>query len=179
MLSNELSSDPGSGVRRESSNWGKATVSRPKRNCVPHSVGAAGEDGRRTGLPGKLFSLLQICFFCTKPALQSLRIAHFWEDLQRKAMSGGRRKGLCPQITQMDADEVFWNRSERSKQGKTAVLSACSCSDDFSVSASNYVNLRAIRNLVAAGRAGPFEPFRGKSAQVPFHEQLTTEIVCS
>jgi hypothetical protein len=52
------------------------------------------------------------------------------------------RKDLCPQITQMDADEEFWNRRARRERRKTSAFSAFSCSNQFAVSASIHVHPR-------------------------------------
>jgi hypothetical protein len=52
------------------------------------------------------------------------------------------RKDLCPQITQMDADEEFWNRRARRERRKNSAFSAFSCSNQFAVSASIHVHPR-------------------------------------
>ena len=82
-------------------------------------------------------------------------------------MTEKTRKGMCPQITQMDADKGFSNRRERREQRKNSFFSVSSCSRLFPESAPICANLpaplahfivlfhSAIPDLVAAGRAGP------------------------
>jgi hypothetical protein len=83
------------------------------------------------------------------PGLQCISNTQFGEGLfPRNEKKDGTRKNLCPQITQMHADEALFS----------------------SASASIRVNLRAIPDSVAARRARPSAPFCGKSIETPIHE---------
>jgi hypothetical protein len=61
----------------------------------------------------------------------------------RNAMKEATRKGIGPQITQINADEEFWNGRARRERRKKLWCAAFSCSSQFAVSAF----LRALASL--------------------------------
>jgi hypothetical protein len=63
----------------------------------------------------------------------------FQRDFRRKGMNKETRKGLCPQITQMEADEDLGNPDS---------IGICSCSNQFPLSASSARDSGAVYPVV-------------------------------
>jgi hypothetical protein len=74
-------------------------------------------------------------------------------------------------------DELTANNAKIAKKKHHKFLSVCSPVQKAfqSSSASICVHLRAIPDSVAAGHAGPFAPFCGKSRELPMHQPFTAK----
>jgi hypothetical protein len=104
------------------------------------------------------------CGFENPFALQSVRIAHFLEDSWTDGHTVDKRKGA---------------KAQRRSRFGIGIPSLRLCA--LATLRWKIFLIREIRGSipsVAAGRAGPYAPFCGKSLQVPAIEQLTIELGC-
>jgi hypothetical protein len=84
--------------------------------------------------------------------------------------TAGKKQGIYPNITQMNADEEFLNRRQRRKpRKKLCSLCVLLFKRVFRICV-NVRGLRATPNSGVAGRAWPFAPFRGH----PFDTSIIT-----
>jgi hypothetical protein len=141
-------------VRVPGQPWHKqATVELGTPNAPSDSPSPGGEgQGEVEPLLHTLDSALHLRPGCgCRAPLHSVSFTQFRENLfPRKKTFDGAREDLRPQMAQIHADNEF----------RVLLFPICV----------HLRHLRANPDSVAAGRAAPFDLFRGKSTQVPFHE---------